>query len=287
MKKSIFSLSAVVALFMMSCGEPAYINGPGDNSQNMDSIPLVMPDTNGIEVSVDSAIAICNALGANQDSPDRYKITGVVMKNTTNPMSVPGQYTNINFELTDNGKTSISCYYINNVYNHAFRNSNDVPRVGSKVTVLGTLTLYQKSGGTATPELKNGFIVRIDSMVAPGPFPGCPDPDSTQISASEAVTMALQLEDKKESKDFYDVIGVVTEVLEFNSGKATYIISDGKAYFEIYRGIGMNNAEFPSAEHIAANDTVVVHCKLKNYSGTAETADNAYLLSTTNKKYNE
>ena len=280
-------MSAVVALLMMSCTEPAYINGPGDNSQNLDSIPVTIPDTNGIVISVDSAIAICNALAANQETPDRYKISGVVMKNTTNPMNVPGQYTNINFDLSDNGKTSISCYYINNLNNHAFRNSNDVPRAGSKVTVIGTLTMYQKSGGSATPELKNGFIVRIDSMVAPGPFPGCPEPQEGQISASDAVMMALQLEDKKESEEFYDVLGVVTEILEFNAGKATYIISDGKSYFEIYRGIGMNNQEFPTAAYITANDTVVVHCKLKNYSSTAETADNAYLLSTTNKKYNE
>lgn len=283
MKKSIFTFSAVIAMFLMSCSEPAYINGPGDNDQNMDSIPVSIPDTNGIEISVDDAIAICNALAADAETPERYKITGTVKKNSTNPMSVPSQYTNINFDLTDNGTSSIACYYINNINNRAFRSSNSVPRVGSKVTVLGTLTNYK---GT-TPELKNGFIVRIDSMVAPGPFPGCPGPAEGQISCSEAVMKALQLADRTPSTEEYDVIGVVTEILEFSSGKATYLMSDGQSYFEVYRGNGLGNQSFPSAEHIAANDTVVVHCKLQNFSGTAETGGTPYLLSTTNKKYNE
>ncbi len=286
-KKYIFITTVLVALAMMSCGERPYINAPGDNSFNNDSIPVLIPDTEGIVISIDSALKICKGLSVNAKTGELYKLSGVIAKNTTNPMNVPGSYTNINFDLTD-GTGSISCYYINNLLNLPFRKNSQVPRVGSKVTVIGVLTYYQKSGSTnpPVPELTDGYLVRIDSMVAPPPFPGCPEPAEGQISASDAATKALALVDGSTSTETYDVLGVVTEVLEFTDGKATYIISsDGKQFFEIYRGYGMNDEPFPSKEHILPNDTVVVHCKLKNFKGTPETNDNAPLVSTTNPNF--
>ena len=246
--------------------------------------PNLFPDTSGIEISIDSAITICKSLSINAKTAELYKLSGVVSRNNTNPISVPSLYTYINFDLSD-GTGTISCYNISNINNLPFSKNADVPRVGSKVTVIGVLNNYQKTGSTNTPvpELTDGYIVRIDSMVAPPPFPGCPEPAEGQISASDAVTKALALADKAVSTDAYDILGVVTEVLNFSSGKATYIISsDGKQFFEIYRGYGMNSETFPSRDYIAPNDTVVVHAKLTNYSGTPETSGTAYLVSTTN-----
>ncbi len=288
-KKYVVAASLLLALVMMSCSERPYINQPGDNSFNNETIPVLIPDTNGIEISIDSAIAICKSMAINAETGEMYKLSGVISKNTTNPMNVPASYDNINFDLTDNTGT-ISCYYTNNLLNKPFRKNSEVPRVGSKVTVIGVLTLYQKAGSTnpPTPELKNGFIVRIDSMVAPPPFPGCPEPAEGQISASDAVTEALALPDdgKTASSDAYDILGVVTEVLEFTSGKATYIISsNGNQFFEVYKGVGKDQADFPSQEYIQPNDTVVVHSKLCNYKGTPETSGTASLVSTTNPHY--
>ncbi len=287
MKKYIYATILLAGLVMMSCGEPAYINQPGDNSFNNETIPVLIPDTNGIEISIDSALTICKSMAVNAKTGEMYKLSGVISKNTTNPMNVPGSYTNINFDLND-GTGTIACYYINNINNLPFRANAQVPRVGSKVTVVGVLTYYQKSGSSnaPVPELTDGYLVRIDSMVAPPPFPGCPEPAAGQISASEAATKALALADGSTSSETYDILGVVTEVLEFSSGKATYIISsDGKQFFEVYRGIGMNNAEFPSQEHILPNDTIVVHSKITNYKSTPETSGTASLLSTTNPNY--
>jgi len=288
MKKYIFITAISVALVMMSCGERPFINQPGDNSFNNETIPVLIPDTNGIEIPIDSALAICKSLAINAETGEMYKLSGVVSKNTTNPMNVPVSYDNINFDLTDSTGT-ISCYYTNNLLNKPFRKNSEVPRVGSKVTVIGVLTFYQKAGSTnpPTPELKNGFIVRIDSMVAPPPFPGCPEPAEGQISASDAVTLALALpSDGSPSSEAYDILGVVTEVLEFASGKATYIISsDGSQFFEVYKGSGMNQEDFPSQEYIQPNDTIVVHSKLCNYKGTPETNGTAGLVSTTNPNY--
>ena len=286
MKKYIFITTVLVALAMMSCGERPYINAPGDNSFNNETIPVFIPDTEGIEITIDSALTICKSMVINAKTGELYKLTGVLTKNTTNPMNVPS-YTNINFDLTDSTGT-ISCYYINNLLNKPFRKNTDVPRVGSKVTVIGVLTYYQKTGSTyaPTPELTDGYFVRIDSMVAPPPFPGCPEPAQGQISASDAATKALALGNKEASKEEYDILGVVTEVLEFSSGKASYIISsDGKQFFEVYQGIGMNNMPFPDKEYILPNDTIVVHSKLYNYNGLAETSGTAGLVSTTNPNF--
>ena len=285
MKKYIFITTVLVALAMISCGEPSYINSPGDNAYNNDSIPVFIPDTEGIVISVDSALKICKSLPINAKTSEMYKLSGVVARNTTTPTSVPGSYKNINFDLTD-GTGTIACYYINNINNRPFRASSQVPRVGSKVTVIGVLTYYQNKSGALAPELTDGFIVRIDSMVAPPPFPGCPEPAAGQISASDAVTQALALADKEVSKDAYDILGVVTEVLNFSSGKATYMISsDGKQFFEVYNGVGKDSESFPSRDYIAPNDTVVVHAKLTNYNGTPETSGTAYLVSTTNPNF--
>lgn len=286
MKKYFLICTLFSAFMICGCNEPSYINGPGDNTQNLDSIPVTIPDTNGIVISVDSAIALCMSLPADAVTGELYKISGVITKNTTNPMMVPGTYTNINFNISDNGgKTSISSYYTNNINNRPFRKNGDVPRVGSKVTVLGALTNYK---GT-TPEIKNGFIVRIDSMVAPPPFPGCPEPEEGEISVSEAVALALQLANKTQSTESYDIKGVVTEILniDVNSyGNAEYIISDGKAQFYVYRGKGLNNAKFTNINQLLVNDTLTVRTRLYNYNGLPETQANAaQIIKTTNPNW--
>lgn len=292
MKKYFFVLTAAAALFFTACKEDPYINSPGDNAYNRTmSETKYVPDTNCLEISVDSALAICRSMAVNAESPTMYKLSGVLVKNSTNPLTVPSQYDNINFELSDNGgKTSISCYYTNNLNNRPFRKNADVPRVGSKLTVVGTLTMYQKSGSSSTtPELKNGFIVRIDSMVAPPPFPGCPEPEAGEISVSEAVKLALQLEDKTESEESYNIKGVVTEVLSIDVssyGNAEYIISDGENYFYVYRGKGLNGNSFTKKNQLLPNDTVTVSTKLYNYGGIAETkANSASISKTTNKNW--
>ena len=284
MKKYFLAFALLIGLTMIGCKERAYIDGPGDNKYNLDSIPVMKADTNGIEISVDSAIAICKALAPDAVTGEVYKITGVVTKNGTSPMLVPSSYTNVNFDIKGiNGSSAtLNCYHTNNINNRAFRRSNDVPRTGSIVTVMGPLTNYN---GTA--ELKEGFIVRIDSMVAPGPFPGCPDPAEGEISVSQAVAIAQGLEMKKPTEQTYDIMGVVTEILEFSAsnGNATYIISDGKQYFEIYRGKGIENKNFTNANQIMPNDTVTVRAKIQNYNGTYETSGNAPLVKTTNPNH--
>ena len=193
-----FLIPMLVALTMFSCKEKPLIDPPGENAHNIDSIPVTVPDTSGIVISVDSAIAICKTLNQDQVTAERYKISGVVLANTTSPDDIP-TYTNISFTMTAVGGTNaLTCFRLNNVNNRPFRKSTEVPLTKSKLTVLGVLTNYN-----GTPELKDGFIVRIDSMVAPVP------PETYYVTCEEAHDIALDLPKGGTSNDIYVVEGYV------------------------------------------------------------------------------
>ena len=160
MKRSIFILTAVVAVVLFSCKENPYMPSPGDsNSQISDTLPILKADTNGIVVSVDSAYTIAMSLTQN-DAPtaEVYKITATISSIETNIDDIPRKYTNVNFYISDGGKQSLKCQYTNNLNNYPFRSKTQVPAAGSKVTVVGALSKYN-----GNPQMKNGYIMRVDS----------------------------------------------------------------------------------------------------------------------------
>ena len=160
MKKSLLIASAVVAAVLFGCKEDPYINAPGDNSKNYDTIPILQADTNGIIISVDSALSIGAGLVNDQLTPESYKISGTIANIVTNLNDIPGKYTNVNFDLKDDSsEKTLRCQYTNNINNYPFRSNAEVPRAGSKVTVMGPMSKYN-----GTPQMKNGFIVRVDSL---------------------------------------------------------------------------------------------------------------------------
>lgn len=232
MKKSILILAAMVAMVMVGCKENPYMQSPGSTEGVPGTMPVTVPDTNGIEISIDSAIAICKSLPADVATAEIYKLSGVVTVNSTNPDDVPTKYKNINFKMSDNGgKTSISCYYINNINNKKFTKMTDVPLVGSKLTVQGQLINYKGN----TPELKDGFIVRIDSMVRPT------IPDTIHATCAEAKTAALALPSGGTSTDIYIVEGWVQSAGysdEISRGQQKYFwiddVQEGSKVFEAY-----------------------------------------------------
>lgn len=232
MKKSILLLAAMVAMVMVGCKESPYIPNPGTTDQIPDSMPVIIPDTNGIEISVDSAIAICKSLPADVATSEIYKLTGVLTANITSPDDVPGKYKNINFKLSDNGgKTSIACYYINNLNNKKFMKMTDVPLAGSKLTVRGQLINFKGS----TPELKDGFIVRIDTMVRPT------IPDTIHATCAEAKTAALALPNGGTSTDVYIIEGYVQSAgydATISKGQQKWFwlddVKEGSKVFEAY-----------------------------------------------------
>ena len=160
MKKYVFFATLMVALVMTCCKETPYINAPGDNSKNYDTIPILQADTNGIIISVDSALSIGATLVNDQLTPESYKISGTISNIVTNLNDIPGRFTNVNFDLKDGSSDkTLRCQYTNFINNYPFRSNTEVPRVGSKVTVMGPMSKYNGS-----PQMKNGFIVRVDSL---------------------------------------------------------------------------------------------------------------------------
>lgn len=272
---------AATAMLFTACEEKQIM--PGDNDNNQEGMRIELPDTNGIEISVDSARKICHTLPDNGTTGELYKLSGIIVGNTTHPYQVPSRYRDINFQIWDekNDTSWIDCYTIRNINNIQFRNSNEIPRSGSKVTVLGYLTKYVNKAGTkTTPELKEGFIVRIDSMVCPE-FPGCPEPGAGEISVNRAQYIADSINSGNTSKDTYKILGVVVTVDATPAdikkyGNVTFSISsDGTSYATCYRLKGINDIN-----KIAINDTVLVEAKIQNYNGICEPTSGSIIKST-------
>lgn len=257
--KKYFLTTLMVALALVGCKEKPLIDPPGENAHNIDSIPVTVPDTSGIVISVDSAIAICKTLANDQVTAEVYKISGVVAVNTTSPDDVPGKYTNINFKMTAVGGTAqLTCYYTNNINNRPFRKTTDVPLVGSKLTVLGPLTNYN-----GTPELKNGFIVRIDSMVAPVP------PETYNVTCEEAKEIALDLPSDGTSNDIYIVEGYVQSdgySDEISRGQQKWFwMADTPTGGKVLEAYWCN---VPNGQPVPVGAKVRLTGKLMNYKGT-------------------
>lgn len=259
MKKYILIPTMLLTLVMFSCKEKAYIDPPGENAYNIDSIPVVVPDTSGIEISVDSAVAICKALEKDQVTSERYKISGVVVANTTSPDDIPGKYTNISFRMTAVGGTQqLTCFRLNNINNRPFRKMTDVPLVGSKLTVLGVLTNYN---GTA--ELKDGFIVRIDSMIRPV------QPETYYVTCAEAKEIALAMPSGSTSNDIYVVEGYVQsdgyDATISRGQQKWFWIADTPTGGKVLEAYWCN---VPNGEAVPKGAKVRLTGKLMNYNGT-------------------
>ncbi len=264
----LFLAFAAASLLLTACKEEQIM--PGDNDHNQKGLEIEIPDTNGIVIDVDSAIHICNSLPGNGVTGEMYKISGMVVGNTTHPYTVPSRYRDINFKIAD-AKTpaGIDCYTMKNLNNVQFRNSNEIPRYGSKVTVMGYLTRYVNKDGTkSTPELKDGFIVRIDESEG-------------EISVNRAQQIADSINSGNTTTGTYNICGVVVTIDATSQDVSTYgnvtfsISSDGSGYATCYRLKGINNIN-----KIAINDTVVVSAKIQNYNGICEPTQGSIIKST-------
>ena len=149
MKKYFLIAVALVAILWSACNESPYINSPGDNRFNNPDISVLVPDTNGIVVTIAEALELAAPLQNDEKTPEKYKITGIF---TSPQLSKP----QLNFYLSD-GTNQIKCQYTKNVYGTPFNSQSQIPEEGSIVTVQGPLSKYNGS-----PQLYEGFIVRID-----------------------------------------------------------------------------------------------------------------------------
>ena len=282
MRKSFLLLTAAVTLVLFGCKERAYIDAPGENAHNVDSIPVLVPDTNGIEISIEDAVTLCKALPDKVTTSEIYKITGEISLVKTNPFLIPSKYSNVDFEIIPVGATTntqkVVCYRSQNLNNIAFRNRSQVPLAGTQATFLGNLTKY--NGGA---ELTNCFITSMrNAIFIPSPLPTCSDPEAGELSVSQAADTATLGRSK-----YYETKGTVTGMLEFSTsfGNAQILITDGQKTMLAYRCKGLNNSKIDAMNKLLIGDEITIHGQLTMYNGFPQIANGCYISKTNNQNW--
>lgn len=115
---------------------------------------------------------------------------------------------------------------------------------------------------------------------------------ATPISVADAIEL---IPDAGNTKNDQFVVGYVCTASESepSNGQMTYYISDNGSTvdegtattdrIQIYKGKGLNNADFSAISDIALGDKVVVYGQLKNYNGTYEMNSGNYIVERTAK----
>ena len=304
MKKVHLILTCAMAFgLFFSCKERAYIDGPGDNSHNQDSLPVVAdpdptPDPEGVDVpegtlNVFEAIKIAKKLKSGKVTPERYFIKGWVTgfnRGATFNDDFPkygNDFVYISATAPDAEVQSKKQFYAYRLLGKFGAKLPDLDCVkeGDFIVISCYLTNYggvYESSGACFVYLSNNAHF---NEVFPA-FPGCPDPKEGEISVTEAERVALTLASKATSEETYKVRGVVTsvDVVDPSYGNATFNISDGLSYATCYRLKGKGNSKFTNANQVAVGDTVLVNAKIQNYNGTCEPVQ-GYVEESTNPNF--
>ena len=275
----------LLCIGLPACKENSNIPNPGDNSFNSDS-PISVDTSSCTPVTIKEALVILDHMQDGATTTEMYKVSGIVSQNNTSPDDIPNKYTNINFTIKDEATNStLACWYTNNINNRPFTATTQVPLVGSKLTVIGPLCRYVDKSGNVKPEMTNGFICRIDSMIAKKPVGPWPTPTGDTISVTKALEIARQLQTGATSPEKYYVMGVISQVDDFDDhyGNTTfYITENNKQSLQCYHTLGLNGKKLTSIEQTQMGDTVIVYGNFKNYNGTLELNQGSYIVRSTN-----
>ena len=304
MKKSIYVLTALVALVFFGCKETPYISAPGDNSFNTDSIPSTAdpeptPDPEGIVIpegtlNVNEAVKIAKKLKSGQISEERYYIKGWVV-------SFDAKGRGDNYDITKYGNDFVwlsarqdgqgtKQFYAYRILGKfgAKLPDMDCIQIGDFIVISCYMTNY--NNGTYE---SNGLCHTFSSTNAhfnetfPYVFPGCPEPNEGELSVTGAEKVSATLANKSTSEETYKIRGVVTsvDVVDPSYGNATFNISDGMGVATCYRLKAKGGVKFTNANQVAVGDTVLVEAKIQNYNGTCEPTQ-GNVIESTNPNFN-
>lgn len=300
MKKSIFVLSALVAMTFIGCNEKPYIDGPGTNNEQIpDTMPAAKdpaptPDPEGFVVpdgtiNVYEALNIAKKLHGSEVSAEKYFIKGYVTgfnRGESFPTDFPkygNDFVYISATAPDAEMQSKKTFYAYRLLGKFGAKLPDLDCVkeGDFIVISCYLTnfggIYESSGACFVYVSNNAHFNEIFPA-----FPGCPAPGEGEISVTEAEKVALALENKSTSTETYKVRGVVTsvDVVDTSYGNATFNISDGLSYATCYRLKYKGGAKFTNTNQVAVGDTVLVEAKIQNYNGTCEPTQGNVIEST-------
>ena len=314
MKKSILVLATVVAMVFFGCKENPYISSPGDNTHNTDSLPsialpepvdpvgFVLPD--GC-LNVYQACHVSDTLGSGNTTTDKYYIKGWVRSFDSKHESGMTSYGNGTFFIaaTNDGRSDTKMFEAYQVYGKDGKKftSLDQVAIGDFVVIYGQITNF--SGTAETPGKGAAYVYastneNFDPQIDPTKI--TPDPEGANVPAGtlnvyEAIHISDSIGSGKTTTEEYYVKGWISSLHSQNESgitgsyhNATFYIAptnDGTTTattFEAYRVKGPNKSDITNVNQVQIGDFVVLRCKIKNYSGTAENADGGYIYYSSN-----
>lgn len=296
MKKYSFIPVVLAACTLFSCSEPEYIKGPGNNDNNLDTIPVVVdpdptPDPEGFVVpegalTVNEAVNIAKKLKPGEVSKQKYFIKGWVTsfnRNESFNIDFPkygNDFVYLSSRQDGEGTKTFYAYRLLGKFGAKLPDLECV-KIGDFVVISCYMTnyngIYESSGACFVYQSNNAHF----NETFPA-FPGCPAPKEGELSVTDAEKIALTLEKKAMTTEMYKVRGVVTsvDVVDPSYGNATFNISDGLSYATCYRLKYKGGAKFTNVNQVAVGDTVLVEAKIQNYNGTCEPTQGNVIEST-------
>lgn len=296
MKKYSFIPVVLAACTLFSCSEPEYIKGPGNNDNNLDTIPVVVdpdptPDPEGFVVpegalTVNEAVNIAKKLKPGEISEQKYFIKGWVTgfnRNESFNTDFPrygNDFVYLSSRQDGEGTKTFYAYRLLGKFGAKLPDLECV-KIGDFVVISCYMTnyngIYESSGACFVYQSNNAHF----NETFPA-FPGCPAPKEGELSVTDAEKIALTLEKKAMTTETYKVRGVVTsvDVVDPSYGNATFNISDGLSYATCYRLKYKGGAKFTNVNQVAVGDTVLVEAKIQNYNGTCEPTQGNVIEST-------
>lgn len=297
MKKSIFILTVMVAAVLFGCKESPYINEPGDNKYNYDTIPVVVdpdptPDPEGVVIpegtlNVNEAVKLASKLASGEVSKDRYFIKGWVVgfnRGASFDIDFPKYGNDFVYIKARNDGKGTKQFYAYRVLSKFGAKLPDLEcvQVGDFVVISCYMTnykgIYESNGLCHIYSSNNAHF----NEKFPWVFPGCPEPAEGELSVTGAEKVSATLPNKETSAATYKIRGVVTsvDVVDPSYGNATFNISDGAGVATCYRLKAKGGAKFTSADQVTIGDTVLVEAKIQNYNGTCEPTQGNVIEST-------
>lgn len=287
MKKYLFVPALVAAFVMFSCKERAYIDAPGDNSHNQDSLPQLVdpdptPDPEGVDIpegtlNVNEAVKLAKKLHSGEVSGERYFIKGWVTgfnRSESFDTDFPkygNDFVYLSARNDGKGTKQFYAYRVLGKFGAKFPDL-DCVKVGDFIVISCYMTnysgVYESNGVCYTYSSSNAHFTETFPFV----FPGSPEPGEGELSVTEAEQVSASLPSKETSTEDYKIRGVVVsiDVIDTGYGNATFNISDGRGVATCYRLKGKNNGKFTNTNQLLVGDTVLVNAKIQNYNGTCE-----------------
>ena len=281
--KSILAFVAVVAMVLFGCKEPAYINGPGDNTHNVYTIPVIQdpdptPDPAGLEfpaeaISVNEAVNIGKKLASGDVTEKEYYIKGWVnsfnedQRAKTDFAKYGNDFVYLSARNDGQGSKLFYCYRIMGPTG-AKLPDYDAIVIGDFIVIKCKITnyngIYENSGNCWTVASTNAHF---NEVFAEQLIPA----DTIYATCAEAKAAALALPNNNEpTKDIYVIEGYVQSAgynATVSRGQQIFWIDDvpnGSKVFESYY------CNVPNGEAVPVGAKVRMVGPIMKYNTTPE-----------------